>query len=92
MCEAASSGLVPVTSNIAAIPEFIEDHETGLLARPEDAVHIADLIEELYFDPELFRRISEAASSSMLDKCGREATIGEEIALIRKRLGRSVEA
>ncbi|OFP34401.1 glycosyltransferase family 4 protein [Corynebacterium sp. HMSC071B10] len=92
MCEAASSGLVPVASNIAAIPEFIEDHETGLLARPEDAVHIADLIEELYFDPELFGRISEAASKSMLDKCGREATIGKEIALIRKRLGRRVEA
>ena len=92
MCEAAASGLVPLSSDVAAIPEFIADHETGLLARPEDAAHIADLIEELYFDPELFCALSEAASRSMLENCGRDATVGREIELIRQRLASGREA
>ncbi len=91
MCEAMSSGMVPVSTEIAAIPEFVEQRASGLLASPESSLEIADLIEELYFDPELFLKLSESASTSIQRKCGWNATIGEEIALI-KNLVRHHEA
>ena len=87
MCEAVSSGLVAVSSNVAAIPEFIHDRETGLLADPESPLNLADLIEELYFDEEMFLVLSEAGSSWMHENCGSAATIGREIDLIRNRVG-----
>lgn len=86
MCEAVSSGLVAVTSNVAAIPEFIHHMETGLLAPPEDPLALADLIEILYFDEELFENLSRTGSSWMAKNCGRTATIGREIELIQGRM------
>ncbi|QNE89956.1 glycosyltransferase family 4 protein [Corynebacterium incognita] len=85
-CEAMSSGLVPVSTDIAAIPEFINHGSSGLLAPPEDPVAIADLVERLYFDPELFLSLSRSASRSIQIKCGREATIGREISTIMERV------
>lgn len=86
MCEAVSSGLVAISSSVAAIPEYIHDHETGLLARPESPEDLADLIEELYFDEELFERLSHSGSQWMHSNCGREATIGREISLIEEKV------
>ena len=80
--EAMASGLVPVSTRIAAVPEFVRDRETGLLAAPEDPVDLADQIEMLYYDPELFRRLSAAAAAGARQQCGVEATIGREVELI----------
>ncbi|MGP5617927.1 glycosyltransferase family 4 protein [Corynebacterium casei] len=87
MCEAMSSGLVPVSTNIAAIPEFVEDGVSGMLGAPEDATALADAIERLYFDDEEFLRISEAASDTISRKCGPENTVQREISLIKRRAG-----
>lgn len=85
MCEAMSSGLVPVTTNIAAIPEFVKDGESGLLCAPEDAKALADAIERLYFDEEEFLKISERASESIQAQCGAENTVMREMALIGRK-------
>lgn len=85
--EAMSSGLVPISSKVSAIPEFISDGISGLLAMPESPESIADCIEELYFDSELFNELSVGARSSVSKKCGREATIDREVALIFDRAG-----
>ena len=82
MCEAMSSGLVPISTDIAAIPEFVSDGESGLLVPPESPLALADAIEELYFDSELFSRLSVAAASSIRALCGREATTSRELDLI----------
>ncbi|MBR7742605.1 glycosyltransferase family 4 protein [Phycicoccus sp. BSK3Z-2] len=82
MCEAMASGLVPVSTAIAAIPEFVEDRESGLLAAPEDPVGLADRIEMLYYNTELFHRLSAAAARRVRDQCGAEATVGREIEMI----------
>lgn len=87
MCEAMSSGLVPITTRIAAIPEFVEDGVSGLLGNPEDAMSLADAIERLYFDEEEFLRISANASDSILSKCGPENTVLREISLIKRKAG-----
>ena len=59
--EAMSSGLVPVTTDVAAIPEFVDD-DSGFLAPPEDHVGLADAIRTLYEEPQLFQRKSQAAA------------------------------
>lgn len=79
--EAMSSGLVPVTTNICAIPEFV-DENCAMLARPENALDIANAIEKLYFDPELYLRLSKAAAKRVREKSGWDQTIGKEIRLL----------
>ena len=84
MCEAMSSGLVPVSTATAAIPEFVDDRCSGLLAAEEHSVGLADAIEELYFDPEFFQELSSSASVAIQNKCGKTATIDKEIELMRE--------
>jgi glycosyltransferase involved in cell wall biosynthesis len=82
MCEAMASGIVPVSTRIAAIPEFVSDRETGMLAAPEDPRGLADQIEMLYYNPELFHRLSAAAARRVREQCGFDATVRREIELI----------
>jgi glycosyltransferase involved in cell wall biosynthesis len=86
MCEAMSSGLVPVSTAIAAIPEFVEDRRTGLLAAPEDPIGLADRVEMLVYNAELFQRLSSAAAAQVRQQCGADATVGREIELIGRGL------
>ncbi|MBM6403501.1 glycosyltransferase family 4 protein [Phycicoccus sp. CSK15P-2] len=86
MCEAMASGLVPVSTAIAAIPEFVEDRVTGLLTAPEDPAGLADRIEMLYYNPELFQRLSESAARRVREQCGHEATVSREIEMIGRDL------
>jgi glycosyltransferase involved in cell wall biosynthesis len=79
--EAMASGLVPVTSDVAAVPEFV-DASCGFLAPPEDAAALADAIERLYHDPDLFQRLSQAAAERVRAQSGFEQTISREIKLI----------
>lgn len=83
MCEAMSSGLVTLSTRIAAVPEFIEHEVSGLLGSPESAEDVADLIEMLYLDPDLFLRISRTAAEAIRDQCGPDATVGKELELIK---------
>lgn len=88
MCEAMSSGLATISSDVAAIPEFIENRVTGMLAPPESAVGLADAVEELYFDPDLFQQISGGGARRMRSQCGHEQTVHREVALIREKVRR----
>ena len=82
MCEAMSSGLVPIATNIAAIPEYVTHEETGLLGGPESATDIADAVEYLHRNPERFTQLSAAAAESIRRQCGPQATIDAELELI----------
>ncbi|MHB9705749.1 glycosyltransferase family protein [Alcaligenes aquatilis] len=55
--EAMASGLVPISNAVAAVPEFM-DENSGFLVAAEDAQGLADAIERLYVEPELFARLS----------------------------------
>ena len=59
--EAMSSGLVPVTNAVAAIPEFV-DENCGIVAPAEDAEKMAQGITTLYEHPERFAAMSKAAA------------------------------
>ena len=76
--EAMSSGLVPVTNAVAAVPEFV-DEESGILAEAEDAHGIAEGIARLYEDPELFSKLSEGAAHRVRRQCAYGQTIAREL-------------
>lgn len=78
--EAMSSGLVPITNSVAAIPEFV-DESCGFLAGPEDADGLANGIDALYHDPALFLKLSRAAAKKVRNTSSKKKIISDEIAL-----------
>ncbi|MGL4820587.1 MAG: glycosyltransferase, partial [Bacilli bacterium] len=82
MCEAMSSGLVPVSNRICAIPEFIEDGKSGLLAAPEDAEGLAEQIHQLVENPHVFCQLSEGAATRIREVCSNEIVSEQELSLI----------
>lgn len=79
--EAMSSGLVPVTNNVAAIPEFA-DSKCAILVAAEDYVGMAKGVEMLYRDPALFRKMSKAARERVEGQSSKQFTIRRELELI----------
>ncbi|QOL27279.1 glycosyltransferase [Thalassotalea sp. LPB0316] len=84
--EAMSSGLVPITTNVAAIPEFV-DNSCGYVSPAEDFEAMASSIEELYYSPEKFLSLSKAASARVKATLSFEHTINKELSLIMNGLG-----
>ena len=80
MCEAMSSGLVPITSKNTAIPEFVDDGETGILTTSVAA--IAEAVESLYQNESLFLKLSKGAALSMQEQCSIEDVCRSELSLI----------
>lgn len=81
--EAMLSGLVPVTTRVAAIPEFV-DADCGLVVEPENPVALADALESLHRDAKLFQRLSRGASERVRRQSGFGTTIQRELELIAR--------
>lgn len=81
--EAMSSGLVCIANSVAAIPEFI-DESCGMLVPGEDYKGIADSLLNLYYNPDLFIKLSESAAKRVRSQSAKEFTIDKEIELIRE--------
>ena len=79
--EAMSSGLVAITTNVAAIPEFI-DNNCGVVVEPENSAALADAIEFLYHNPDEFTKLSKAARIRVTSQCGFNNTIQQELNLM----------
>lgn len=79
--EAMASGLVPVTSDVAAIPEFV-DGEVGYLAPYDDYRGLADAIREMYYAPDEFLRRSRAAAARTRTQTSANVIVPQELALI----------
>jgi glycosyltransferase involved in cell wall biosynthesis len=62
LMEAAHQGVPIVATAAAAIGEFIDDGETGLLAPPGDAAALAEALGRVIGHPETRRRLAERAS------------------------------
>ncbi len=59
--EAMAAGLAVVSTRTGAIPEYLEDGVQGLLVDPGDAAGLAKAIARLVADPDLRRRLGDAA-------------------------------
>lgn len=77
--EAMSSGLVPITSAVAAVPEFV-DGDCGFLVPGEDHHGLADAIRVLRADPQRYLRMSRAAAARVRRQSGAERIIEQEMA------------
>ena len=84
MCEAMSSGLVPITSNNTAIPEFVKDKETGYLTN--SAEEVAAAIEQLATDLQLRDQMARNASTSIKEKAGHSIVIAAELKILTEGL------
>ena len=82
MCEAMSSGLVPVTSNNTAIPEYV-NNECGYLANNVD--ELASAITEMYYNEKVFLAKSKKAHNFIFEKCSPKKVMTEELNLINKK-------
>lgn len=80
--EAMSSGLVPITNAVAAIPEFV-DENCGIMAASEDYKGLAKGIEELYYNPKKYFEMSKSASDHVNKLSSLSYTIIEELKLIK---------
>jgi len=78
--EAMASGLVPVTSAVGAIPEFV-DFECGFLAMPEDFAGLAAGIEELYLDEARFAAMSVNASRRVRRQSPIDDIVAKEVTM-----------
>ncbi len=84
MCEAMSSGLVPLTSNNTAIPEYLTP-ECGYLTHSTE--ELTNAIIQLNQDPAKFNHMSACAAAHIRNICSTENTIIKELDLIRSKPG-----
>jgi len=63
LVEAQSQALACLSTNVAGVPELIEDGETGLLVAPDDADALAEALARLMSDPALRRRLGKAGAA-----------------------------
>jgi len=82
--EAMSSGLIPITNAITAIPEFVDDN-CGILAKDNDVLGLSEGIARIYENPDLFQEMSEASANRVRNQCGFEHTIQKEIDLFTSK-------
>ncbi len=71
--EAQYLGIPAVGSNVGGIPEIIEHGKTGLLVQPGDAAALADAVNSLLDDPEMAKRLAEAARRRVIERFSSDA-------------------
>lgn len=80
--EAMSSGLIPVTNAVTAIPEFV-DASCGVLSPGEDYLDMAHQIGRIVDNPSLFLSMSKAAADRVRRQTASDIIIQKELGLIK---------
>ncbi|MBV7436135.1 glycosyltransferase [Aeromonas sp. sif2416] len=76
--EAMSSGLVPITSYVAAVPEFI-NKECAIFDGAESIKNMVSGVISLYNDPSLFLNMSNTATKCVRGKSELKMTVRKEL-------------
>lgn len=79
--EAMSSGLVAVTTDVAAVSEFVSS-DCGVLVSSEDYKALAEKLLWLAQHPEEFMSLSVNGRARVLEQCNQEQTISQELKLL----------
>jgi glycosyltransferase involved in cell wall biosynthesis len=75
LLEYMAAGRAVVATAVGAAPDLIEDGVHGLLVPPGNAVRLAEAIDRLLRQPELARRMGEAARRRAGERYSREAMV-----------------
>jgi len=76
--EAMASGLVPITNDVGAIPEYLSSNE-GYVCKEEDYYELAHAIKELYNSPKIFIGKSSRSAQRIRDERNHKAMCSQEI-------------
>ena len=87
MCEAMACGLPVIGTRVGGIPEFVTEGEDGYLVPPNDPMALRSAVERLISDPSKMEKMGEKARFNILQKCGSETIITEELRLMRAIIG-----
>jgi glycosyltransferase involved in cell wall biosynthesis len=79
--EAMSSGLIPITNAVTAIPEFADD-TCAVLAPPEDAMSMAEEILRIFESPGIFSAMSKRAAERVRAQCDETNTVRREAIML----------
>ena len=63
LVEAASQGLMCLSTNISGVPELLENGRNGMVVPPEDPLAFAAALESAIRDPKLRQRLAKAAET-----------------------------
>lgn len=85
--EAVCSGLVLISSNTTAIPEFISPEYGTLSNDIENPISYAEIIERLYFSSDRFLELSSKMSREISEKYSRDIILKQELALFANETG-----
>lgn len=85
--EAMTSGLVPLTNLVAAIPDFV-DESCAILAPAEDHLKLVEGIEQLYNYPELFKEKAQKAAKRIHQQSRKVLVVEKELNLFCEQLNR----
>lgn len=66
--EALACGTPVVATSVGGIPEIVRHGENGFIVPPNDSAALADAVAEIRDDPELRRRMSEAAVATVRER------------------------
>ena len=82
-CEAAMSGCVVISSKNVGTCEYI-DEKIGTYCNTENIKEYADLIEKLYNEPSIFKKMSKEMHESVMKTCSYNYSIKKDLDLIKK--------
>lgn len=88
LLEAAAARRPIVASATGGIPEIVEDGRTGLLVPPRDSAALAQAVIRVLSEPELARRLGEAAHAHVAGRHSVQAMVAGNLAVYREVLVR----
>jgi colanic acid/amylovoran biosynthesis glycosyltransferase len=75
LMEAMAAGVPVISTRLSGVPELVEDGETGLLVAERDAPALADAMARLAAEPDVGRRLAEAARRTVRERFDRARNV-----------------
>lgn len=87
LVEAASQGLMAVSTTVSGISELFVHDENGLLVAPDDPVVLAEALQQAIRNPDLRHRLGEAAEQKVRQDFDYQNSIRDLTVLFTRSLG-----